>query len=251
MGSGDWTRDVIEKLNNKRQEWESFCPRPMSLTDVDKQVIEKAVEGATKLIYSDKDGDPMIRVDSVFLHLPGLRDKQFPMGVKMEGESGVNREPFVKFSLASPSYWNDNKYYKVRFLQSIDFSVLKSFSSNPSLKSGWVKKIFNGLQDEVEVIKRWEDIVAKFGFHVLPTGFESFLPIGDDAGMFCEIKMQSLNQGMTEIQYVAQGKWSNAEYGHQSEFRELIRRVVNSSPGPELMWGLPNSLRLALAEVDG
>ena len=249
-----WPLSVTRELNRKRAEWENFKPGTTELTGGDRLGVRELVTRAVDTSWAWVNDNPLYE-DGLFLHLFGMREEKFPMGVNVfaiRKEDGVEQLPCsLRFCLSSPSYWMNGKHSNDRELFTVWEDDIKC-ASHKVIRS-WANKILKILEHETEMVGRWEQMMLKHGFYVLPTGFESVLPVGEEACLLCTRHVACVDTGSSITRYFrlkmqsAREDWvSRVYYGVFQDVPGLVRQVMNKEGDLELMLNLTPQLKQAM-----
>lgn len=252
-----WPNSATEGLENKKQEIESYVSSPMSLTDEDKTMVGKLVTRALELAVSPDHN--ALHDDGVFLHLEGLRPKQYPMGVQVWAikKEDAEQEFGIQFVLSSPSFLVNGRTANNIRLVTMDADDVKKARSSKKVRRSWVKKILSVLEHEIKQLEDWEGRMTQYGFYILPTGFESACPVGEDGWLLCMREVAQIrqfnstpsNHWWLKMQYAKKDWVSEICHDGFQNVPELVREVIKHSPALEIMTGIPDKLKRIMTGV--
>ena len=234
------SRTVLNRLR-ERNCYRSFKTFPtFRVTPGDKDNLREMFKRVRWLFCQEETINPLFSIRGLFTHLNGMRDPCFPMGVKVEGVDGIGNDKFLRFTLSSPSYWNHGKP---------NDWWMEILNDAREITPSWEEGFFHSLEYKVDFVNSWEQSMLKYGFYVLPTGFEAFFPIGEEGGWFCSLYLAGLKPYLTQVRCVYQNFCSPQKTGEVDEVPKIIWEITREFFTLELRTGLPDPLKQTLFGV--
>ena len=171
----------------------------------------------------------------------------FPMGIMAWGMELMKtpfRVPF-QLNLVSQSYFLEEE------------TVLYEFGTVTAEQAGEAEKnenirrftcnnnLFPRLSELMDSINKWQDKMRGFGFYILPTGFESILPVGE--GVLVSLWN---NTSQITLFYIWPDGMSEKHMG--DDMGNVVRQIVKQDVPNilEFYMGLPGGFKGMLANVD-